>query len=242
MLLRSSLRLPACRGARLSTAAKPKLAWKSLGFDFTPTNAMLVHNHKDGAWDAGVLQSDFNLSIHALSNVLHYGQAIFEGLKAFHCADGKVRVFNSGANHARLSSGCDRLHMPQVPKAVFDAAIDRVIKANVDFVPPYGSGGAMYLRPFLFGHGGAIGLGPAPMYNFSVVAVPVGAYYKGGLEAIDARVVEGHDRAAPRGVGNIKAAGCARAAAAAAAACVERHRRSSDTCSPSPSVLAHAPP
>lgn len=168
---------------------------------------MLVHNWKDGSWDGGKMQNDFHLNIHALSNVLHYGQAIFEGLKAFHCEDGKVRVFNSAANQKRLHNGCERLHMPTVELEMFNAAIDRVIKENVDYVPPYGSGGAMYLRPFLFGHGGAIGLGPAPEYNFSVVAVPVGAYYKGGLEAIDARVVEGYDRAAPRGVGNIKAAG-----------------------------------
>jgi branched-chain amino acid aminotransferase len=184
-----------------------KLPWKTLGFDFTPTSSMLIYNWKDGAWDGGKLQEDFTLKIHALSNALHYGQAIFEGLKAFHCKDGMVRVFNAGANAQRLHNGCNRLHMPTVPSEMFNEALDRVIKANVDYVPPYGSGGALYLRPNLFGHGAAIGLGPAPEYHFTVVAVPVGAYYKGGLEAIDARVVEGYDRAAPRGVGNIKAAG-----------------------------------
>ena len=175
------------------------IAWKSLGFDFTPTKSMLVYHHKDGAWDGGTSQDHFNLEIHALSNALHYGQAIFEGLKAFHCADGNVRVFNSPANNRRLNNGCERLHMPGVPLEMFESAIDRVIKDNVDYVPPYGSGGAMYLRPFLFGHGAKIGLGPAPEYNFCVMGTPVGAYYKGGLEAIDALVVEQYDRAAPRG-------------------------------------------
>lgn len=168
---------------------------------------MLRFNHADGAWDSGTLQTDFMLNVHALSNVMHYGQAIFEGLKCYHCADGKVRVFNPQANANRLRSGCERLQMPIVPDELFHAALDRVIIDNVDYVPPYGSGGSMYLRPFLFGHGAKLGLGPAPEYSFCVVASPVGAYYKGGLEAIDALVVEQFDRAAPRGVGNIKAAG-----------------------------------
>jgi len=193
------------RRRALSTAiGKP---WKALGFDYTPTRSMIKYNHSDGAWDEGILQKEFTLNIHPLSNALHYGQAIFEGLKAFHCADGKVRVFNSSANAARLHSGCSRLHMPTVPPEMFDAALDRVIADNVDYVPPFGSGGSMYLRPFLFGHGAKLGLGPAPEYAFCVVGSPVGAYYKGGLEAIDALVVESFDRAAPRGVGNIKAAG-----------------------------------
>jgi branched-chain amino acid aminotransferase len=183
------------------------IAWKQLGFDFTPTRSMVRYNWKDGSWDDGTLKQDFNLNIHALSNVMHYGQAIFEGLKAFHCRDGKVRVFNSGANAARLQSGCQRLHMPSVTTEMFDEAIDKVIGDNVDYVPPFGSGGSMYLRPFLFGHGAKLGLGPAPEYDFCIVGSPVGAYYKGGLQAIDALCVEGFDRAAPRGVGNIKAAG-----------------------------------
>jgi len=168
---------------------------------------MVKYNWADGGWDGGVLQSDFNLNIHALSNVMHYGQAIFEGLKVFHCKDGAVRVFNSQANAARLRSGCERLNMPVIEAEMFDRAVDRVVTDNADFVPPYGSGGAMYLRPFLFGHGAKLGLGPAPEYAFCVVGSPVGAYYKGGLEAIDALVVEQFDRAAPRGVGSIKAAG-----------------------------------
>jgi len=183
------------------------LDWSKLGFDFYPTRSMLRFEHNGDGWDGGTVQQDFNITIHALSNVLHYGQGLFEGLKCFHCADGTVRVFNSRANAARLRSGCERLQMPVVSPEMFDDAVDRVIKDNLDFVPPYGSGGSMYLRPFLFGHGGKLGLGPAPSYSFCIVGSPVGAYYKGGLQAIDGRVVEAYDRAAPRGVGNIKCAG-----------------------------------
>ena len=178
-----------------------------LGFDFTPTRSMVKYHWKDGSWGAATVSSDFMLNIHGLSNVLHYGQGIFEGLKAHHCADGHVRVFNSAANAARLQRGGERLHMPVVPPEMFDEAIDRVLEDNLDFVPPHGYGGSMYLRPFLFGHGAAIGLGPAPEYSFCVISTPVGAYYKGGLQAIDALVVDEHDRAAPAGVGHVKAAG-----------------------------------
>ena len=136
--------------------------WKSLGFDFTQTRSMLRYNHKDGSWDDGEIQTSFELNIHPLSNALHYGQAIFEGLKAFHCSDGKVRVFNSNANAARLQNGAARLGMADVTTEMFNAALDRVITDNAEYVPPYGSGGAMYLRPNLFGHGAKMGLGPAP--------------------------------------------------------------------------------
>ncbi|KAL1526987.1 hypothetical protein AB1Y20_015676 [Prymnesium parvum] len=193
------------RASRRGMSTAPD--WSKLGFDFYPTRSMLRYDHDGSGWNGGTLQQDFELKVHALSNVLHYGQAIFEGLKCFHCADGSVRVFNSGANAKRLRSGCERLQMPVVPAPMFDEALDRVIKDNLDFIPPYGTGGAMYLRPFLFGHGGKLGLGPAPSYTFCIVASPVGAYYKGGLQAIDGLVIEQYDRAAPRGVGNIKCAG-----------------------------------
>ena len=148
-------------------------AWDKLGFDFTETRSMVKYNWKDGAWDAGTLTTDLNVTIHGLSNVLHYGQGIFEGLKAHHCKDGQVRVFNSGANAARLASGCQRLAMPEVSPEMFDEGLDRLIADNMDFVPPYGSGGSMYIRPFLFGHGAKLGLGPAPEYSLCMIASPV---------------------------------------------------------------------
>ena len=158
----------------LSTAiGKP---WKSLGFDFTPTKSMVRYNYANGEWNAGTLQSELAITIHPLSNALHYGQAIFEGLKAFHCADGKVRVFNSKANAMRMQRGCARLYMPPVPIEMFDAALDRLIIDNVDYVPPYGSGGSLYIRPFLFGHGAKLGLGPAPEVCHSPVALHISSH------------------------------------------------------------------
>ena len=146
----------------LSTSNIIGTPWKTLGFDFTQTKSILKYNHKDGEWDDGVLTTDFTLNIHPLSNALHYGQALFEGLKAFHGSDGKVRVFNANKNAERLQNGAERLGMATVSKQMFNEALDKVIIDNVDYVPPYGSGGAMYIRPFLFGHGAKMGLGPAP--------------------------------------------------------------------------------
>jgi len=209
MLRRASRPLSrAASRRRLYATAPPLPEWETLGFNATPTARMIRYNWSaERGWDAGESSPEFTVTIHGLSNVLHYGQGLFEGLKAFHCKDGLVRVFNSHANAARLQSGAERLAMPVVPPELFDEAVDRCIRDNVEYVPPYGYGGAMYLRPFLFGHGEKLGLGAAPHYSFCVIASPVGAYYKGGLEPIDALVVEGFDRAAPRGVGNIKAAG-----------------------------------
>ncbi len=191
----------------MQTRSLANLNWSTLGFDYVPTNAMVKHNFKDGSWDAGEVTADFSLNIHALSNVLHYGQGIFEGLKAFHLKDGSVCSFNATSNAARMARGAARLQMPAPSDEMFASAIERVVTANIEFMPPYGTGGALYIRPFLFGHGAKLGLGPAPEYQFVVVASPVGAYYKGGLQAIDAVVVDEWDRAAPRGVGSIKAAG-----------------------------------
>ena len=167
-LARRNALLPATRAAR----GKSTLAWKSLGFDFTPTRSMVKYNWKDGAWNKGEVLPEFTVNIHGLSNVLHYGQGIFEGLKAFHCHDGQVRVFNSQANAARMASGCQRLAMPEVSLEMFNEAIDRTVLDNIDYVPPFGSGGAMYLRPFLFGHGAKLGLGPAPECAAALPASP----------------------------------------------------------------------
>jgi len=134
-------------------------------------------------------------------------QAIFEGLKAFHQKDGKVALFNPLENAKRLRSGCKRLGMPEISDEIFLEALTNAVEENVDYVPPYGSGGSMYLRPVLFGHGAKLGLGKAPEYCFAVMASPVGNYYSGGLQAVDACVIEGYDRAAPFGVGNVKCAG-----------------------------------
>lgn len=132
--LRTQRKLLVAHGRTLSIKSPD---WSKLSFDFYPTRSMLRHEWLGETWDKGTLQHDFNLNIHALSNVFHYGQGLFEGLKAFRQHDGAVSVFNSGANAARLRSGCERLLMPVVPPELFNEAIDRVIKDNLDFVPPY---------------------------------------------------------------------------------------------------------
>jgi len=195
------------RGLASKAPGSANLDWGNLGFQARPVNNYVRYNWKEGSWGEGSLIPDGMVTVHALSNALNYGQAVFEGLKAYHCADGTVCAFNPQANHARISGGCERLFMPEVSKDLFISGIEKVIRENAEFIPPHGTGGALYIRPLLFGHGAQLGLGPAPEYQLVFACNPVGAYYKGGLEGVDALVVENFDRAAPKGVGNVKVAG-----------------------------------
>jgi branched-chain amino acid aminotransferase len=184
------------------------LDWANLGFDFRPTAGFLRYTYKNGRWDEGVLETEPYLKVHVMSATIHYGQAVYEGAKAHHCADGKVRLWNIAANAKRMVRGCERMMMPPVPPAMFVDACERAVRANIAFVPPHGTGGSMYLRPYIFGHGPQLGLAPAPEFSFCVLAMPVSSYYGDrGLQPIDALVVEDADRAAPLGVGNVKASG-----------------------------------
>lgn len=141
------------------------------------------------------------------ATALHYGQACFEGLKAFTHSDGSVHVFRPDENAKRLQSSCERTLMPVVPHDLFLKAVNEVVRDNIEYVPPYGTGGALYLRPLMFGSGPRIGLQPADEYTLIIMVIPVGDYYKGGLEPVDGIVITEFDRAAPRGVGNVKVAG-----------------------------------
>jgi len=191
--------------AKVSSA---NLDWANLSFSYYQVNAHVEYTWSEGKWDEGKVVPDPMIQLHVMANVLHYGQALFEGQKVFACKDGEVRVFNDKENWARLSKGCRRLHMPEMPLELFQEAMDRAIKANLEFIPPHGSGGALYCRPLLIGSGEQLGLGPSKEYRFFVVACPVGSYYKGGtLTAIPSCIVEDYDRAAPQGVGDIKCAG-----------------------------------
>mmetsp|Transcript_15401 Transcript_15401/g.33898 ORF Transcript_15401/g.33898 Transcript_15401/m.33898 type:complete len:350 (+) Transcript_15401:63-1112(+) len=184
------------------------LDWGNMAFSYLPVNCHVQYKWSNGVWDQGEEVNDPYLKVHIMANALHYGQALFEGQKVFHCKDGGVRIFSDKSNHARMSAGCKRLHIPTMTLEMFQEAIDRAVKGNLDFVPPYGSGGALYVRPMIFGSGFQLGLGPSNEYTFAVVACPVGSYYKGGtLTPIPAMVVEDYDRAAPLGVGGIKCAG-----------------------------------
>ena len=164
------------------------------------THCYIKHVWKDGAWDEGEMVEEPYVKMHVLANVFHYGQAIFEGQKVFHCKDGKVRIFNDKMNHIRMSRGAERMGMPTMSLEMFQSALTRVTLANLDFVPPYGSGASLYLRPFMVGSGPQLGLGASSEFTFIVVVAPVGPYYGSAVPAI---VVEDYDRAAPNGVGQV---------------------------------------
>lgn len=197
------------------TADLGGIDWKDLGFSFRPTNShvQMVYTESDsdsspGSWSQPELIKDPFVNIHIGATALHYGQACFEGLKAFSHADGSVHVFRPTENAARMQSSCRRTLMPEVPTELFVEAVETVIRDNLEYVPPYGSGGALYIRPLLFGSGPRIGLQPAGEYTFLVLVIPVGDYYAGGLsQPVDGLLIQDYDRAAPRGVGAVKVAG-----------------------------------
>ena len=181
--------------------------WESLGFSYRDSKYHIRYTWKNGQWDSGELKTEPTVTIHIAATALHYGQSAFEGLKAFHCCDSKVRLFRADENAKRLSATAARILMPSIPVSMFIDAVHRVVKANLDFVPPYGTGGALYIRPLLFGSGPRIGVRPSDEYTFIILVLPVGDYYKGGLAPVSAVVVDGYDRSAPHGVGNVKVAG-----------------------------------
>jgi len=147
------------------------------------------------------------LRLHIAATCVHYGQAAFEGLKAFRCKDGKVRMFRPVENARRMAVTARRTCMAEVPEALFMEAVSRVVRANEAYVPPYGTGGSLYIRPLLIGSGAQIGVAPGDEYTFIVMVIPVGPYYKGGLKPVRALVYDAYDRAAPLGVGHVKVGG-----------------------------------
>lgn len=184
-----------------------RIDWKNLGFSYRDANSHIRFTWRDGEWDEGELIDDPHFNIHIAATALHYGQAAFEGLKAFQCADGKVRVFRPNMNARRMQNTARRIRMPRVPEQMFLSAMRRVIQDNLEFIPPYGSSGSLYIRPLLFGSGAQIGVQPADEYIFLILVLPVGPYYKGGLQPVRAVILDDYDRAAPQGVGNVKVAG-----------------------------------
>ena len=183
---------------------KQNIDWSNLGFGYIPTGQRYVSNYKDGKWDDGVMTTDANITISECAGVLQYAQTCFEGLKAYTTCDGKVVVFRPDLNAQRMEDSCKRLEMPVFPQDKFVDAVCQVVKANKDFVPPYGSGATLYLRPYMFGSGPVIGVKPSNEYQFRIFATPVGPYFKGGAKPITIKVSD-FDRAAPNGTGHIKA-------------------------------------
>lgn len=182
------------------------LDWQNLGFSYIKTDYRFIARWKDGAWSKGELTTDDTLHIHEGSTALHYGQQCFEGLKAYRCKDGSINLFRPNENAKRMQRSCDRLLMPQVPTDMFIDACKQVVKANQDWVAPYGTGATLYLRPFVIGVGENIGVRTAPEFIFCVFCCPVGAYFKGGLAPSNFLVSE-YDRAAPAGTGAAKVGG-----------------------------------
>ena len=183
---------------------KKDLDWGNLGFAYMPTSYSYVCNYKDGAWEEGGLTADHTITLSECAGILHYCQEIFEGLKAYTTENGDIVCFRPDLNATRMADSAKRLVMPPFPEDKFVEAVKMVVEANKEWVPPYGSGATLYVRPFMFASGEVIGVKPASEYQFRILVTPVGPYFKGGDTAITVTIAD-YDRAAPRGTGNIKA-------------------------------------
>ncbi len=183
---------------------KKNLDWANLDFSYNKTDKSYVSNFKNGAWDEGYMTGDGTITISECAGVLQYCQSCFEGLKAYTTADGRIAAFRPDMNAVRMENTAKRLEMPVFPKERFIDATIQTIKANASYVPPYGSGATLYIRPFMFGSGPVIGVAPATEYQFRIFTTPVGPYFKGGVRSLTLCVSD-FDRAAPNGTGNIKA-------------------------------------
>ncbi len=183
---------------------KKNIDWGSLGFNYVDTDKRFVANYKNGAWDEGALIDDPMITMSECACVLQYAQTCFEGMKAYTTEDGRIVTFRPDLNAQRMEDSCRRLEMPVYPQDKFVDAVVQTVKANAAYVPPYGSGATLYIRPFMFGIDSIIGVKPANEYQFRVFTTPVGPYFKGGVKPITIRVSD-VDRAAPHGTGDIKA-------------------------------------
>lgn len=183
---------------------KKDLDWSNLGFGYVKTDKRYVSNFKNGAWDEGALTDDADIVLNECAGVFQYAQTVFEGLKAYTTEDGHIVTFRPDLNASRLADSARRLEMPVFPEARFVDAVQKVVEANAAYVPPYGSGATLYIRPYMMGTNPVIGVKPADEYQFRMFCTPVGPYFKGGAKPITIRVSD-YDRAAPCGTGNIKA-------------------------------------
>ena len=183
---------------------KKDIDWGNLGFAYMPTDKRFVANYKNGAWDEGTLTSDPNVVLNECACVFQYSQSCFEGLKAYTTEDGHIVTFRPDLNAERMANSARRLEMPAYPEDKFIDAVVKTVEANEAYVPPYGSGATLYIRPYMFGSNAVIGVKPADEYQFRILTTPVGPYFKGGAKPLTIRVSD-FDRAAPHGTGHIKA-------------------------------------
>ena len=183
---------------------KKNIDWSNLGFGYVPTDYRYVSVFKDGAWDEGKITEDSNIVLNECAGVFQYAQTIFEGLKAYTTEDGHIVTFRPDLNAERMNNSAARLEMPTLPEGRFVEAVTKVVEANENVVPPYGSGATLYIRPYMMGTNPVIGVKPADEYMFRVFSTPVGPYFKGGVKPLTIKVSD-FDRAAPHGTGHIKA-------------------------------------
>ncbi len=183
---------------------RKNIDWGNLGFGYVQTDFRYVSNYKAGTWDEGTLTRDATIQMSECACVLQYAQTCFEGLKAYTTADGRIVCFRPDLNASRMADSCRRMKMPVFPEERFVEAVAQTVKANAHWVPPYGSGASLYLRPYMFGSDPIIGVKPANEFQFRIFATPVGPYFKGGIKPLTLRISD-FDRAAPRGTGHIKA-------------------------------------
>lgn len=183
---------------------KKDLDWSNLGFGYVKTDKRYVSNFKNGAWDEGTLTDDADIVLNECAGVFQYAQTVFEGLKAYTTEDGHIVTFRPDLNASRLADSARRLEMPVFPEERFVDAVQKVVEANAAYVPPYGSGATLYIRPYMMGTNPVIGVKPADEYQFRMFCTPVGPYFKGGAKPITIRVSD-FDRAAPHGTGHVKA-------------------------------------
>ncbi len=188
----------------MQTIEKANIDWANLGFGYYKTDKRFVSMFKDGKWDEGELIDDENITMNECACVLQYAQTCFEGMKAYETVDGHVVVFRPDLNAERMFNTAQRLEMEPYPQDKFVEAVEKTVKANLKYVPPYGTGASLYIRPYLFGYSPVMGVKPAQDFMFRIFVSPVGPYFKGGSKPITLKVSD-FDRAAPHGTGHVKA-------------------------------------
>jgi len=184
--------------------AKKDIDWSNIGFGYIQTDYRYLSTFKEGKWDDGALITDPNVTLNECACVFQYAQTVFEGMKAYTTENGKTVIFRPDMNAKRMADSAARLEMPVFPEDKFVEAVKEVVKANIDYVPPFGSGASLYIRPYMFGSNAVIGVKPADEYQFRILTTPVGPYFKGGAKPIVIKISD-YDRAAPNGTGHIKA-------------------------------------
>jgi branched-chain amino acid aminotransferase len=181
--------------------------WSNLGFGYMKTDCNIRCNFTNGAWGELEVHDSEYMTLHMAATSIHYGQEVFEGLKAFRGKDGKIRIFRMRDNALRMQDSCAGTMMAQLPVEKFEEAVVKAVKMNERFIPPYESGASLYIRPVLFGSGPQVGVKPSTDYLFIVFVTPVGPYFKGGFQTTPFVIMREYDRSAPLGMGKYKVGG-----------------------------------